>query len=134
MRRSDSIKNGKNWLEKWEGLTWKSGREWPEKNREVWIEKWEGPTEKMGKADLKVEKNWLKKWERLTLNMEGLSQNKKVHNQNIVSVETRSHWHFTVIVHITGVSYVFTVYLTWSIEKNPREEWSLVCWGKTFDV
>ena len=126
MGKTDS-KNEKGWLGKVGGNDLK-------KNREVWIEKWEGPTEKMGKADLKVEKNWLKKWERLTLNMEGLSQNKKVHNQNIVSVETRSHWHFTVIVHITGVSYVFTVYLTWSIEKNPREEWSLVCWGKTFDV
>ena len=49
------------WLKKWEGLTWKCGKDWPEKMGKWWLEKWERVTQKMGRPGSKIEKDWLGK-------------------------------------------------------------------------
>ena len=50
-------------LEKSGELTWK--------DEKVWLEKWVGLTWKSGKAHLKSEKEWREKWEGLNQNREG---------------------------------------------------------------
>ena len=65
MERSDS-KNEKIWLKKWEGLTQKSGKDWPEKMQKsdakmsrTDMEKWEGLIWKVRTTDSKNGKVWL---------------------------------------------------------------------------
>ena len=80
--QKDTVKKmGKEvWLKKWEGLTWESGKNWPEKmgrswlkmrrtdskNGKAWLENWAGLTLK-GWKDWSVEMEvWVEKWEGLT--------------------------------------------------------------------
>ena len=102
MRRTD--------LEKWEGLTqkmWRSDSEnekdWPgegltRKNRKVWLRK-------VGKTDRKFEKDWIEKWEGLALNLDGLSQNRRVRFKNPTGLTQKTkvlltpHSHGTNLFH-----------------------------------
>ena len=67
-------KNGKVWLKKWEGLTWKNGNGCPEKMRRSDLKNEKDLFGKVGRADSKEwegltrrnGKVWLEKWEVIT--------------------------------------------------------------------